>query len=241
MIKDGFGQSYLFDNHWSATVMDGKEKFYPSLLPPHNHGSLFSSHLIYFPRLSSRSRLNLKEKYQIELKLLTHPKQRPVHLKNQPPPSDGHLVMWVFHASGATSYSIMLKCLLHYWWSHQHLHILAMLTHLEGREKALQHYRYQVETSKNLKVLLICSYHSFNLPAFTIKVINRNATPVPLGWEWWLQTAMPWIWVLWAPLLHLFLISCHLYGAQMFENDNRAKTGFRFTTVSDSLKNEVQL
>lgn len=34
MIKDGFGQGYLFDNHWSATVMDGKEDLHPSL-PSH--------------------------------------------------------------------------------------------------------------------------------------------------------------------------------------------------------------
>lgn len=40
MIKDGFGQGYLFDNHWSATVMDGEEDLHPSPLPPHNHGSL---------------------------------------------------------------------------------------------------------------------------------------------------------------------------------------------------------
>lgn len=39
MIKDGFGQDYLFDNHWSATVMDGEEDLHPSPLPPHNHGS----------------------------------------------------------------------------------------------------------------------------------------------------------------------------------------------------------
>ena len=82
MIKDGFGQGYLFDNHWSATVMDGEEDLLPSPLPPHNGGSLFWSPLIHSPRPSSRSRLTLKEKYQIELKLLAHPKQRPARLKN---------------------------------------------------------------------------------------------------------------------------------------------------------------
>lgn len=38
--------------------------------------------LFIFPQPSSRSRLTLKKKYQIELKLLTHPKQRLVCLKN---------------------------------------------------------------------------------------------------------------------------------------------------------------
>lgn len=37
---------------------------------------------LHFPWPSSRSPLTLKEKYQIELKLLAHPKQSPVRLKN---------------------------------------------------------------------------------------------------------------------------------------------------------------
>lgn len=134
MIKDGFGQGYLFDNHWSATVMDGEEDLHPSPLPPHSHGSLFWSPLIHFPWPSSRSRLTLKEKYQIELKLLAHPKQRPVRLQNHTfvptihcckvNPSlslslSGRVVMWIIHASGAAACFIMLKCPWHYWWSHR--------------------------------------------------------------------------------------------------------------------------
>lgn len=83
MIKDGFGQGYLFDNHWSATVMDGGEDLCFSLLPPHNHGSLlWSPPPNHFLWPCSRSPLTFKEKYQIELKLLAHPKQSAVRLKN---------------------------------------------------------------------------------------------------------------------------------------------------------------
>lgn len=135
MIKDGFGQSYLFDNHWSATVMDGKENFHPFLLPPHNHGSPFWYHLIYFPRLSSRSRLSLKEKNQIELKLLTHPKQGLCALKNHtyyihPLP---FMVNWceLFMPVGPQRHFIMLKCIWHIWWRHKCLYMLAVPTHLE--------------------------------------------------------------------------------------------------------------
>lgn len=91
---------------------------------------------IHFPRPSSRSLLTLKEKYQIELKLLAHPKQRPACLKNHTSvPTihcckvnsslslsmslSGRVVMWIIHASGAMACFIMLKCPWHYWWSHQ--------------------------------------------------------------------------------------------------------------------------
>lgn len=48
----------------------------PLIPPPQPH------HRLHFPWPSSRSPLTLKEKYQIELKLLAHPKQSPVRLKN---------------------------------------------------------------------------------------------------------------------------------------------------------------
>lgn len=163
MIKDGFGQGYLFDNHWSATVMDGEEDLLPPPLPPHNGGSLFWSPLIHSPRPSSRSRLTLKEKYQIELKLLAHPKQRPARLKNHTSvPTircckvnsslflalslsltlSGRVVMWIIHASGATACFIMLKCPWHYWWSHRRPRAASYANAFGRRkEKSLQHLK----------------------------------------------------------------------------------------------------
>lgn len=74
MIKDGFGQDYLFDNHWSATVMDDGEDLHPSPLPPHNHGSPFWSHLIYFPLAQLKVSTHFKREISNWIKIAHSPK-----------------------------------------------------------------------------------------------------------------------------------------------------------------------
>lgn len=64
MIKDGFGQGYLFDNHWSATVMDDEEDPPSPPLLLYNHSSLFWSHLSYHPHPPAQLKVSAHFKKQ---------------------------------------------------------------------------------------------------------------------------------------------------------------------------------